>query len=102
MRLRNSITEHGFITAVHADSYSKPMKIQKEKQRDSKEQELTQKIALLIPFWPKTISPKVLGDQVGISAQSVSVRVSSCHGRYLIFSDRGRLSRLKDDLSNCI
>lgn len=100
MRMRDSLSQHGFVTAARVDSYSRPVKSQDEKQ--SKEQDLTQRIAQLIPYWPKTISPKALADHFGITAQSVSVRVSSCHSRYLIFSDKGRLSRLKDDLSNCI
>lgn len=64
--------------------------------------ELTDKMAQDIPYWPEVIQPSVLAKRYGINTQSISGRIASCHDRYLIFNDHGRLSRLKRDLSNCI
>ena len=61
----------------------------------------TEELASKIHFWPETIGPKELSEKTGICCQSIAGRVASCHDRYLIFSDHGRLSRLKRDLSNC-
>lgn len=85
------------LTAVHVDSYTKPAKVKKE----SKAEESTDRMAALIPFWPRTISYTSLEQLTGLSKPSIARRISSCHSRYLIFSDNGRLSRLKNDMSNC-
>jgi hypothetical protein len=61
----------------------------------------TEELASKIPFWPETIGPVELSKLTGICCQSIAGRVASCHDRYLIFTDHGRLSRLKRDLSNC-
>lgn len=57
-------------------------------------------MAKAIPFWPEMISYAELGEITGLSVASLQVRVSTCHDRFLIFEHKGRLSRLKPDLSN--
>ncbi len=90
----------GYIDGTRANSYYKrSMRIHKE----SRTEERTERMADLIPFWPRTISYKSLEQLTGLSKESIIVRVSSCHDKFLIFSDDdGSLSRLKNDLSNCI
>ena len=46
-------------------------------------------MAALIPFWPRTISYTSLEQLTGLSKPSIARRISSCHSRYLIFSDTG-------------
>ena len=93
-----STLSQGCLPAAYVDSYTKPMRVKKE----SKADESTERLALTIPFWPRTISYSSLEQLTGLSKKSIIVRVSSCHDRYKIFSDDdGKLSRLKPDLSNC-
>ncbi len=61
----------------------------------------TKEMAEAIPFWPETIRYVDLERVTGLSRNNIISRISSCHGDYKIFTDRGQLSRLKPDLSNC-
>ena len=67
----------------------------------SKASESTRDLAERIPFWPQAIRMHELAKATGLSKTSITSRISACHGDFLIFSDRGKLSRLKPDLSNC-
>lgn len=67
----------------------------------SKASEATRDLAERIPFWPQAIRMHELMMATGLSKTSITSRISACHGEFLIFSDRGKLSRLKPDLSNC-
>lgn len=73
---------------------------QRPQRINTKRQSSTDELARAIPYWPETISYAELTEITGLSKASISVRVSSCHEDYLIFADNGRLSRLKQDLSN--
>lgn len=82
--------------------YAEPIRTKRPVTVEKKTEPRTERMASLIPYWPKTITYKKLSEMTGISRQSIVVRVSSCHERFRIFSDDdGSLSRLKDDLSNC-
>ncbi len=61
----------------------------------------TRDLAESIPYWPQTIRIHQLMEETGLSKSSIVSRISSCHSEYLIFTHRGRLSRLMRDLSNC-
>lgn len=87
----------GVLTGYHANSYLVPQKTRPK----SKADESTHRLAQQIPFWPERISYTRLGQITGMSKRTINNRISSCHADYLIFADRGQLSRLKDDLSNC-
>ena len=88
----------GYIDGTRANSYCTPIRLPKQ----ARTEERTERMASLIPYWPRTISYKSLEQLTGLSKESIIVRVSSCHDRFKIFSDDdGKLSRLKPDLSNC-
>lgn len=87
----------GVLTGYHANSYLVPQKTRPK----SKADESTHRLAQQIPFWPEKISYTSLEKITGMSKRTINNRISSCHADYLIFADRGQLSRLKDDLSNC-
>lgn len=98
MRATTDFTK--FIGATHVDSYQRqPKKVQRIARAD----ESTERLARSIPYWPEKISYRSLEQLTGLSKKNIQIRVSNCHGRYMIFSDDdGKLSRLKPDLSNCI
>ena len=96
----NNATYAGYIDGRRANSYNTPLRIPRQ---HAKTEEKTERMASLIPYWPRTISYTSLTQLTGLSKQSIKVRVSSCHDKFKIFSDDdGSLSRLKNDLSNCI
>ncbi len=69
--------------------------------RVSNVKESTKELAQYIPFWPNVIKINDLVKKTGLTRNQIEVRMSSCHGEYLIFTvEKGALSRLKEDLSN--
>lgn len=89
------------IIGIRVDSASRARTAVRHYEFPSKASRETREMAEAIPYWPETIRYTELEQITGMTKNSIVSRISSCHGEYKIFSDRGKLSRLKPDLSNC-
>jgi len=100
--MQSALNFKSFIGGVRVSSASRARSPESQQHRfNSKASEATRDLAEHIPYWPQTIRVPDLMMVTGLSKTSIVSRISSCHGEYLIFNDRGRLSRLRQDLSNC-
>ena len=69
---------------------------------ESRLQQSSLDVIALIPYWPQTTSVKDIVKRTGIRWCRVYDKLTVLSDRYLIFEDeKGKVSRLKDDLSNC-
>ena len=100
IHMRSTISFESFIGGVRVNSTTRSKAVT-QRTFQSKASEKTRELAEYIPYWPQTIRLHQLMEVTGLSKTSITSRISACHGDFLIFSDRGKLSRLKPDLSNC-
>ncbi len=97
--MKSNLNFSSFIGGVRVSSTTRHNSVQRPFR--SKASEETRDLAERIPYWPQTIRLHELMEATGLSKTSITSRISSCHSEYLIFNDRGSLSRLRRDLSNC-
>ena len=90
------------IIGIRVDSVTRPRTTARQYDFPSRASRETREMAEAIPYWPETIRYTDLEKITGMTKNSIVSRISACHGDYKIFTDRGRLSRLMPDLSNCI